>query len=60
MIPLDGLRKMVERIESDKLRIAELGSALRDAWPLMALKTRWLEKHPHHRATIESVLEERE
>ena len=37
---------MLSRYRYMETRIESLESALRDAWPLMALKTRWLEKHP--------------
>jgi hypothetical protein len=33
-------------------RIEELEAAFKDAWPLMALKSKWLAKHPEHAKTL--------
>lgn len=44
----DIIYKLCDEVDS-------LSKAFRDVWPLVALKSKWLEKHPKHRATLESI-----
>ena len=56
----DCRRSIIDRdigvIMKLEARIEELEGAFKDAWPLMALKSQWLAKHPEHAETLANVI----
>lgn len=42
--------------EDLQAKIAELEAFIKDSWRLVALKSKWLEKHPQHAKTLEGII----